>query len=83
MLLPLMVFVLVVSAIMGLYAAATRVPGLLARRRLDQRLRDVSMAVPAPRRRRPTRSSSRHLGARCRRSIACSRSRGWDRGWRG
>ena len=46
MLLPLAVFVLVVGAIMGLYAAATALPGLLAARRLDRRLRDVS-AEPA------------------------------------
>ena len=42
MLLPLIVFVVVVGVIMGAYAAATRLPGLLAARRLDRRLRDVS-----------------------------------------
>jgi tight adherence protein B len=42
MLLPLAVFVLVVGAIMGIYAAASSLPGLLAARRLDRRLRDVS-----------------------------------------
>jgi tight adherence protein B len=43
MLLSLLVFVVAVSAIMGAYVAATKVPGLLAARRLDQRLRDVSL----------------------------------------
>jgi tight adherence protein B len=42
MLLSLLVFVIVVSVIMGGYVAAVRVPGLLAARRLDRRLRDVS-----------------------------------------
>ena len=36
------VFVLSVAAIMGLFFAATRLPGILAARRLDQRLRDVA-----------------------------------------
>jgi hypothetical protein len=36
------VFVFSVAAIMGLYFVATRLPGILAARRLDQRLRDVS-----------------------------------------
>ena len=47
MLLPLIVFVVVVGAIMGAYAAATRLPGLLAARRLDRRLRDVSKPYEA------------------------------------
>lgn len=42
MLLPLLVFVVVVGLIMGGYAALTRLPGLLAARRLDRRLREVS-----------------------------------------
>ena len=42
MMLPFAVFVLTVSAIMGLYYGATRLPAMLAARRLDQRLRDVS-----------------------------------------
>jgi tight adherence protein B len=42
MLLSLLVFVIVVGLIMGAYFAAIRVPGLLAARRLDRRLRDVS-----------------------------------------
>ena len=42
MLLPLAVFLLTVGAIMGLYVGATRLPAMLAARRLDQRLRDVS-----------------------------------------
>jgi tight adherence protein B len=42
MVLSLLVFVIVVSLIMGAYVAAVRVPGLLAARRLDRRLRDVS-----------------------------------------
>jgi tight adherence protein B len=42
MLAALLVFMVVVGAIMGAYAAATRLPALLAARRLDRRLRDVS-----------------------------------------
>jgi tight adherence protein B len=42
MLLSIVVFVLTVAAIMGLYFGATRLPAMLAARRLDQRLRDVS-----------------------------------------
>jgi tight adherence protein B len=42
MLLSLVVFVVVVGAVMGIYVAAMRVPGLLAERRLESRLRDVS-----------------------------------------
>ena len=44
MLLPVIaVFVLTVGAIMGLYFVVTRLPAMLAARRLDQRLRDVSL----------------------------------------
>jgi tight adherence protein B len=42
MLLALVVFVAVVGLVMAAYVAAMRVPGLLAERRLDRRLRDVS-----------------------------------------
>jgi tight adherence protein B len=45
MLLAFLVFVVVVGAVMGVYTAAMRVPGFLAARRLDQRLRDVSTDV--------------------------------------
>jgi tight adherence protein B len=45
MLLPFLVFVMVVGAIMGGYIAATRLPGVLAARRLDRRLREVSDGV--------------------------------------
>ena len=45
MLLPLAVFVLAVGTIMGLYVAATHLPGYLAARRLDRRLRDVSPEI--------------------------------------
>jgi len=38
-----MVFVLVVGAIMGIYVAVMRVPAMLAARRLDRRLLDISM----------------------------------------
>lgn len=41
-----MVFVLVVGAIMGTYIAMMRVPGMLAARRLDRRLLDISMPAP-------------------------------------
>jgi len=48
MIVALAVFVLVTGAIMLAYAAATRLPGMLASRRLDQRLREVSFGgVPA------------------------------------
>jgi tight adherence protein B len=43
MLLALIVFVLVVGIIMGAYTAMMRVPGMLAARRLDRRLLDISM----------------------------------------
>jgi tight adherence protein B len=39
----LLVFLMVAGAIVGGYVAVTRLPGALATRRLDQRLRDVSM----------------------------------------
>jgi len=43
MLLPVIaVFVLTVGAIMGLYFVVTRLPAILAARRLDQRLRDAA-----------------------------------------
>jgi len=47
MLLPLAVFVLVAGAILGGYAAVAYVPGMLTARRLDRRLRDVSMEIAA------------------------------------
>ena len=43
MLLPFAVFVLVVGAVLGAYAAIVHLPGALAARRLDRRLRDVSI----------------------------------------
>src|SRR5580704_1231509 len=46
MLLALVVFVLVAGAIMGGYAALTHLPGVVASRRLDRRLRDVSFGAP-------------------------------------
>ena len=42
-----MVFVLVVGAIMGIYVAVMRVPAMLAARRLDRRLLDISMPAAA------------------------------------
>ena len=42
MLLSFAVFLLATGAIMGAYAAFTKLPGVLAARRLDRRLRDVS-----------------------------------------
>ena len=47
MLLSIAVFVLVAGAIMGGYAAIAMLPGMLAARRLDRRLRDVSFGAPA------------------------------------
>jgi tight adherence protein B len=46
MLLAFVVFVLVAGAIMGGYAALTHLPGVVASRRLDRRLRDVSSGAP-------------------------------------
>ena len=40
MLLSLAVFLLATGAIMGAYAAFTKLPGVFAERRLDRRLRD-------------------------------------------
>jgi len=48
MLFPLIVFLLGAGAVGGGYAAVTYLPGFLASRRLDQRLRDVSIAVEPP-----------------------------------
>ena len=45
MLLPFLVFVIVVGAIMGGYVLATRMPGILAARNLDRRLREVSQDI--------------------------------------
>ena len=44
MLLPLVVFLFVAGTILGAYAAVTYMPGAVAARRLDRRLREVSMA---------------------------------------
>ena len=45
MLVALAVFVLVAGTIIGVYYAATSLPGYLAARRLDQRLHDVSFGA--------------------------------------
>jgi tight adherence protein B len=45
MLMALGVFIVVVGIVMGAYVAAMRVPGMLAERRLDRRLRDVSTDI--------------------------------------
>ncbi len=42
MLLPLIIFAFVVALVMGTYAAITYLPGYLAQREMDKRLRDVS-----------------------------------------
>lgn len=47
MLIPIAVFVLVVSAVLGVYAAITWLPGILAAKRLERRLSDVSRAFGA------------------------------------
>jgi tight adherence protein B len=47
MLLPLLIFVVVAGSIVGGYVAATKLPGILAARRLDRRLRDVSIEAAA------------------------------------
>ena len=45
MMLPLVVFGFVVALVMGTYAAITYLPGILATREMDRRLRDVSSPV--------------------------------------
>jgi len=45
MVLAFLVFLLVVGAVLGVYAAITRLPGMLAARKLDQRLREVSTDI--------------------------------------
>ncbi|HKB10623.1 MAG TPA: type II secretion system F family protein [Vicinamibacterales bacterium] len=47
MLIALFIFILVAGGIIGGYYAATNLPGMLAARKLDQRLREVSMPVGA------------------------------------
>jgi CBS domain-containing protein len=42
MILVMMVFVLVVGAVMGAYLAFTKLPGILAQRKLDARLAEVT-----------------------------------------
>src|SRR5450631_367227 len=46
MLLAFIMFIFVAGAIMGGYAAFTHLPGVLAARRLERRLRDVSFGGP-------------------------------------
>ena len=46
MLLPLAVFVLVTGLVLGAYFAAIRIPAIIAERRLQARLRDVSDTAP-------------------------------------
>ena len=43
MLLPLFVFIVSAAGVFGLYALVMYLPGHMARRDLDKRLRDVSM----------------------------------------
>jgi tight adherence protein B len=45
MLLPLFAFLLAAGAVVGAYAAIAHLPGVLARRKMDQRLHDVSMPI--------------------------------------
>jgi tight adherence protein B len=47
MLLPFIVFVAVTGAVLGVYAALTYLPGFLKKRRLDQRLKEVSAPAAA------------------------------------
>jgi len=42
MVLAFLVFLLVVGVVLGVYAGVTQLPGMLAARKLDQRLREVS-----------------------------------------
>jgi tight adherence protein B len=49
MLLPFIIFVFVIALVMGTYAAMTWLPGALARRDMDRRLRDVTwLTEPDP-----------------------------------
>jgi tight adherence protein B len=48
MLLPVMVFVLVVGLVLGSYAAVTWLPGMLAAKRLERRLSEVSHSASEP-----------------------------------
>jgi len=48
MLIAVAVFILVVGAIVGAYYAATSLPGMLAARRMDQRLQDVAFKPGGP-----------------------------------
>ncbi len=48
MVLPLIVFVVVAGLILGAYFAITSLPGMMASRELDQRLRDVSYTADDP-----------------------------------
>jgi tight adherence protein B len=48
MLLSLLVFIVATGAVVGAYAAATRVPAMLASRRLDRRLHEVSAPADDP-----------------------------------
>ncbi|HEV3061910.1 MAG TPA: type II secretion system F family protein [Vicinamibacterales bacterium] len=48
MLLPLAIFVFVVALVMGTYAAITYLPGVLANREMDRRLRSVSGGLRLP-----------------------------------
>ena len=41
MLLPLLVFLFVTGSVLGVYFAMTHMPGMLAARQLDRRLREV------------------------------------------
>src|SRR3954464_7348366 len=47
MLLPLLVFIVVAGAILGVYVGVTRLPGYLAAKRLERRLSDVSAPAAA------------------------------------
>jgi tight adherence protein B len=48
MLLPLVVFVFFTALVIGTYFAATRLPGILAAREMDRRLRDVAAPAVEP-----------------------------------
>ena len=58
MFLPFIVFVVVVGLIVGAYFAITALPGMMASRELDKRLRDVSLP-PTTQRSRRSRFSGR------------------------
>jgi len=79
MLVPLAVFLLVVGFVLGGYYAVTMLPGTLASRRLDQRLRDVSTPIESESAGGPTvvKQSSEGPLPSLERAVAKTSAGGW------